>query len=259
MISEKFQILHQLRSLLDYHRLSGVKSYPFSTQVQKFLSVEYQDEQAASTAADRGNTQDTIDIQSRDKYTNKLAAIEEIAEEVRDCRSCSLCQSRVVSVPGVGNSEIKLMIVGGWLTLSQEDKDLVNVFGKEEDLMLARMLEAIHLNRGSVFITNVIKCGIDPSVQPKAENVEVCLSYLHRQIGALSPDIICTMGIIATRAFLKNSRPLSQQRGRFHDYSIEKKRIPLLPTYHPSFLLKNPEMKMATWNDLQLIEKKLTT
>jgi DNA polymerase len=120
------------------------------------------------------------------------------------------------------------------------------------------MLQAIHLSEDEAFVSNIIKCGIDHTVQPKAENIDACVSYLERQIAATSPEIICTMGIAATRTLLHIARPLSQLRGKFYQYHLDKHRsIPLLPTYHPTFLLKNPEMKRATWEDLQLIEKHL--
>ena len=124
--------------------------------------------------------------------------------------------------------------------------------------MLQRMLAAINLSPDDAFISNVIKCGVDASVQPKAENIAACLSYLHRQIAAISPQVICAMGIVAARSILQISQPLSQLRGRFHNYRQgDIRTIPVMATYHPTFLLQNPEMKKATWEDLQAIAKEL--
>jgi DNA polymerase len=124
--------------------------------------------------------------------------------------------------------------------------------------MLARMLAAINLPVAEVFITNVIKCAVPATCQPQAGHVQSCVSYLRRQIAALAPELICTMGMVAARVIVEKSQPLSRLRGRFHDYEVTPGvRIPVLTTYHPSYLLQNPEMKAATWTDLQLLAKQL--
>ena len=124
--------------------------------------------------------------------------------------------------------------------------------------MLARMLAAIHLAPGDVFITNILKCGLSESCQPLAAHIHCCLGYLKRQIAVIAPTVICSMGIIATRALLDLPHSLSQLRGRFHLYTTsDGSQIPLMPTYHPSYLLQAEEMKLKTWEDLQLIKMKL--
>jgi len=259
MSSEKREILHQLRSLLYYHQLTDLGGYPRSSELDAFLNSEYLSEKFKRATVEKRLGETVTDSSPKSSPILPNDAIEEIAEEVRVCRSCDLCQDRVASVPGSGGYQVRLLIVGGWLTASnQEGIDNSCVFGTDEDQMLLRMLNAIHFPEKETFVTNVIKCGITQSVQPKKENVEICVSYLYRQISAILPDVICSMGLIATRALLQSSKPLSQLRGRFHDYRKgDGKTIAIMPTYHPSFLLKNPEMKAATWSDLQLIEKKL--
>lgn len=124
--------------------------------------------------------------------------------------------------------------------------------------MLGRMLEAIHLDPADVFVTNILKCGLPASCQPAANHLHCCLSFLQRQIVAIAPVLLCSMGIIATRALLDMPQSLSQLRGRCHLYTaLDGRQIPLIPTYHPSYLLQAIEMKAETWKDLQLIEQKL--
>ncbi|MFN2354116.1 MAG: uracil-DNA glycosylase, partial [Desulfopila sp.] len=208
--------------------------------------------------------------QSSDQTPPGSSSIQErigdIKEEVIACRKCDLAQRRVVPVSGTGadagDRVVKLLIVGGWLALESAgvaDTDVdAGVFGVEEDTMVARMLKAIHLSTEEAFVTNLIKCGIETTSQPQARHIDACFAYLQRQIAATQPDIICTMGRVSSRALLQVARPLSQLRGRFHDYRLGQDRtIPVMPTYHPTFLLKNPEMKKATWADLQTIQKKL--
>lgn len=124
--------------------------------------------------------------------------------------------------------------------------------------MVTRMMEAIQLQGDDVFVTNILKCGLPESCQPQASHLQCCLGYLRRQIAVIGPEVICSMGIIATRALLGLPQSLSQLRGRFHSYStLDGRQIPVMPTYHPSYLLQAEEMKKETWKDLQLIQKRL--
>ncbi len=261
MFLEKREIIKQVRSLLFYHQQLGLDIYPKADELQEFLGIQPQYEKVKGTYREDNNYEI---IPPKSELSNNIVlelpqrTIDEIAEEIRVCSSCNLCKERILPVPGRGGPNARLLVVGDWLTTpSSEDSNSSSVFGHEEDMMLSRMLKAIHLPDEAAFVTNVIKCGIKTNVQPKKENVESCVSYLYRQMAATTPEIICTMGTIATRALLQSPKPLSQLRGKFHEYKQGEQSIALMPTYHPSFLLKNPEMKMATWNDLQMIEKKL--
>ncbi len=156
---------------------------------------------------------------------------------------------------------MRLLVVGSWL-IGDSDKPLPEEtqFGLEEDRMLFRMLAAINVQPEQAFITNAIKCVVPGSIHPLAENARICLSYLHRQIALLEPESICTMGIMATRALLGLPQPLSQLRGKLHAFQADAGReIPVMATYHPSFLLQNPEMKKAVWLDLQSLGRQMKT
>ena len=97
-----------------------------------------------------------------------------------------------------------------------------------------------------------------PLVSPRLRTCKVVSPYLRRQIVALRPEVICTMGMVTARAVLQKSQPLSKLRGQFHEYMVEKEwTIPVIATYHPTYLLQNPEMKQATWTDLQLLAKRM--
>jgi DNA polymerase len=154
-----------------------------------------------------------------------------------------------------------LLVVGDWLAVPEGLQPPTGcVFGIEQDRMLGKMIDAIKLPRTQVFVTNVIKCGIPASCQPKAEHVRACLPFLHRQIALLQPEMILAMGMIATKALLNRREPLSALRGQLHALVIrDDLKIPLIATYHPTFLLQNPEMKQATWLDLQLLGRQLGT
>ena len=153
------------------------------------------------------------------------------------------------------------MLVGDWLRYPGELSLPGNVqFGVEEDRMVARMLEAIHLEVEKVFVTNTIKGLVPDGCQPTSEDIRACVSYLHRQIALIEPEIICGMGLVAAKALLGGAQPLSRLRGNFHSFTVGTgKQIPVIVTYHPTFLLQNPTMKKAAWADLQSIGKYLKT
>lgn len=254
------QLLHEIRGVLASHQASSIDSYPANEELKSFFETCRQ--QASFTPPN-------IPVQQKEESPAQPVAVTkksdhtglaEIATEVNQCRSCALSKDRSVVMPGKGGSaKIRLFIIGHWLPVSGS-LNSKSVFGVEEDQMLKRMLAAIQLPMEEVFVTNVIKCSVGPGVQPQAEHIAACASYLKRQIIAASPQLICTMGMVATKALLRLSQPLSRLRGRFYQYQAgEGIEIPLLPTYHPGYLLQNPEMKNATWQDLQALQKRLAS
>jgi DNA polymerase len=258
---DKNIFLQSLKSLLYYHHVSGIESYPKNSELAEFLRYSPapappQGVVASPEKPKQGQGAGRRMVAAVEKSPVSLA---EIAEEVAACRACGLHKLRLYPVAGRGPEKVRLMIVGDWLA-SDSDGQLPpgQLFGVEQDLMLARMLAAIHLPPASVFITNVIKCSVPAACQPQAEHVQSCISFLRRQIGVLKPEIICTMGMVAARATLEKSLPLSRLRGRVHWYEVTKEvKIPVVTTYHPTYLLQNPEMKTATWQDLQMLAKEL--
>ncbi len=257
----KIQWLYALRSLLQYHQVLGIEDYPAGETVAGFLAavdLPFSPPQVPVVSA-KAVASPYAAGETAEKPTVEIFA--DIAGEVRSCTDCVLHTRRLFSVPGRGGKRVKLLIVGGWL--SQERGDLLpadSIFGVEEDRMVSRMLAAMGLPPDAAFITNVIKCAVDDDCRPTSEDIHICFSFLQRQVQQLDPAVICTMGIVATRAVLKKNQPLSQLRGKWYSYTVsEGKTIPVVPTYDPTFLLKNPEFKKATWEDLQVIAKHLRT
>ena len=255
---ETVQLLHDIRGVLAYQQASAINQYPRSPELASFLNGCRIQENAGPSSAPvavvkKRPPETVVPLKKSDQ-----GSLVEIASEVAQCKSCALAAHRSCVAAGRGRGErIRLLIIGHWLPVTDQS-DRESVFGKEEDLMLERMLAAIHLPMEEVFVTNVIKCGVGPDIQPQAEHIDACASYLRRQITAVAPELICTMGMVATKALLRLSQPLSRLRGRFYSYQgADGLKIPLLPTFHPGYLLQNPEMKKATWLDLQALEKRL--
>lgn len=176
-----------------------------------------------------------------------VATLEEIRVELGDCRRCDLHKSRTNIVFGAGDPAARLVFVGegpGY----DEDKQGEPFVGAAGQL-LTRIIAAIHLSRSEVYICNVVKCRPPGNRTPSADEISACLPFLERQIESLAPDFICALGATAARALLDTKEPISRLRGRFYDF----RGIRVLPTYHPAFLLRNPDGKRDVWEDMKML------
>lgn len=262
MVIDKIDYLKKLRSLLVYHKAVGIQHYPRNKDIESFC--ELGGPPSAPFAGNKDNFPSQIresDIKAKAETENKDKEVQfsDINNEIAICKACDLYKQRIYPVAGRGGGAVRVLIIGDWLS-SGIDGVLPEgrVLGVDQDQMLSRMLTAIKLVQEDVFITNVIKCAVPASCHPAASHVRCCMSFLRRQIALLAPELICTMGMIAARAVVGRSQSLSQLRGKFHTYETEAGlSIPVISTYHPTYLLQNPEMKKATWADLQLLAKKL--
>jgi len=175
--------------------------------------------------------------------------------EIKDCAKCQLSKTRTNFVFGVGSEESNVMFIG-------------EAPGKEEDLkgepfvgaagkLLNNILEAIKFKRDKVYIANILKCRPPENRDPDPEEIEICQPYLLKQIQIIKPGIICALGRISAQALLKSKLPLNQLRGRFHDFCVDGLPHPIrfLVTYHPAALLRYPQYKKQTWEDVQLLRK----
>lgn len=253
-----------LESLLRYHEEIGLGPVPLNDEIRNFLStrppVPVQaviNSQAVVHDSSSGmSLSQDKEIDSSPQLSFNLS---DILKEVESCHDCDLHEKRICSVPGRGDKPVRLMVIGDWLSIVGSGPPAQDqLFGVQQDQMLFRMLAAMKLPVDEVFITNVIKCGLPEKTQPQALHVKTCVGHLKRQIQVLHPEYICTMGMVAARAVLERSLPLSRLRGKFHNYSLgPEDKIPVLTTYHPSYLLQNPEMKGATWTDLQFLARKM--
>ena len=175
----------------------------------------------------------------------KARKLAEIAAEVAQCRKCALCQSRTNTVPGEGSPNAKLVFVGEAPGYYEDVRGRPFV-GRAGEL-LDKMIEAMRLHRRDVFICNVIKCRPPENRNPTPEEMRACEGYLLRQLEALSPSIIVSLGNLATQCLLATREPISRLRGQWREFHG----IALMPTYHPAYLLRNPGDKRKCWEDLQ--------
>lgn len=173
--------------------------------------------------------------------------MERLREEAFSCRRCELYKTRTKVVFGVGDENATLMFVG---EAPGRDEDLQGEpFVGRAGQLLDRILAAIGLSRDEVYIANVLKCRPPDNRDPLLSEVEACWPFLMRQIELIRPKLICALGRHAAHTLLKTSASLKSLRGRFHSYHG----IKLLVTYHPASLLRNPDLKRPTWEDMKML------
>ena len=171
-------------------------------------------------------------------------------QSIESCNRCELAQSCTQKVPGKGNQQAELLIIG---EAPGHDEDIQGLpFVGRAGQLLDRMLLAIDIDPREVYITNILKCRPPNNRDPKAEEVLACSRFLLAQINLIQPKVIFSVGRISAQNLLRNQIPVGKLRGRQH--ALPGTDIPLLVTYHPAYLLRNPVEKGKVWQDLKALK-----
>jgi DNA polymerase len=222
-MDEKTQeIIADLKSYLEYLKGMGIESLPVSEKLLQKPLTSPAPSVASETLAD-------------------------IRNDLGECRRCKLYRMRKTVVFGEGNPKAALMFVGegpGY----DEDVQGRPFVGKAGQL-LTKIIQSIGLQREDVYIGNIIKCRPPQNRNPEPDEIEACHPFVLRQVQAIQPKIICALGTFAAQTLLKTSAKITALRGKlFHLGGIK-----VIPTYHPAYLLRNPEKKRETWEDMKHI------
>jgi DNA polymerase len=180
-----------------------------------------------------------------------LKTLDEIAERICTTHCCALCRTRTNAVPGTGNPNARLVLIGEGpgATEDAQGKPFVGQAGN----LLNGILEAIEVPRDSVYITNIVKCRPPENRKPLPDEISACIPYLHRQLEIIRPKVILALGGTAAEAMLGVRKSLGELRNKVHTYNG----IPLVVTYHPAALLRNPNWKKPTWDDVRIVRQLL--
>jgi uracil-DNA glycosylase family 4 len=180
-----------------------------------------------------------------------LDTLDAVAEVISGCRKCVLCQTRTNTVPGEGNPRASLMCIGEGPGATEDAKGrpFVGAAGQ----LLDQILGAIDCPRESVYIANIVKCRPPENRKPLPDEATSCLPYLHRQIALVRPKVILALGGTAAEWLLNAKQSLGNLRGKVHRYGD----IPVVVTYHPAALLRNPNWKKPTWDDVRIARQLL--
>jgi DNA polymerase len=174
-----------------------------------------------------------------------------VREELGDCTRCKLSGGRIQIVFGVGNPKAELVFVGE-APGAEEDAQGEPFVGRAGQL-LTKIIEAMGLTREEVYICNIIKCRPPKNRTPEADEILACEPFLLKQLQAIGPKFICALGAPATQTLLQTKESISRLRGKFAEFHG----IPLLPTFHPAYLLRNPSEKKIVWEDMKLLLRRM--
>ena len=169
--------------------------------------------------------------------------------EIKGCMNCALGSTRNNFVFGDGNPDADIMVIGE-APGADEDETGHPFVGRAGQLLTA-ILKAVNFQRKDVFICNILKCRPPQNRKPQSDEVAKCSPYLHRQIEIIQPKIILALGATAANTLLENQSALGDMRGKVHQY----RGVPLIVTFHPAALLRNPNWKAHTWQDIQTVRK----
>ncbi len=179
----------------------------------------------------------------------------ELAEQVKSCQQCTLAKTRINPVFGVGDKNTSLMIIGE-APGAEEDRLGSPFIGRAGEL-LTNMLHAIGITREQTYITNLLKCRPPNNRDPKVEEISQCQKYLIRQIELVNPCVILVLGRISAQHLLGKRASLAQLRRQAH--ILPNNNTPIIVTYHPAYLLRQPKDKRKTWQDLQQLQQYIST
>ena len=193
------------------------------------------------------------DADSGTQCGDRKSRLKELRAFIGDCQRCKLAKHRSRLVFGAGNPDARLMFVG---EAPGKEEDLQGLpFVGDAGMLLTRLIVKMGMRRDDVYIANVIKCRPPMNRDPEEDEIATCRGFIERQIQIIRPQIIMTLGRIALQALMEMPKiRITSARGHFYDY----KGIPLMPTFHPAYLLRNPRDKVLTWADAQKVMARIT-
>jgi uracil-DNA glycosylase family 4 len=223
MDGNRNEVVRDLKAYLEYLKGMGITSLPVSENIPETV------------------------------IRSEILTLAEVRKELGDCKRCKLHRTRRTIVFGEGNEKAALMFIGegpGY----DEDVQGRPFVGKAGQL-LTKIIESIHLPREEVYIANIVKCRPPQNRNPEPDEIQCCNPFLMKQIRVIRPKIICALGTFSAQTLLKTDTKISALRGKIFDLEG----IKVIPTYHPAFLLRNPERKREVWEDMKKIAELIQT
>jgi len=191
-------------------------------------------------------------FQSKDTKINMPDELKELEAICKKCTLCDLSKTRTNIVFGEGNPKAKLMLIGEGPG-EMEDKTGKPFVGRSGKLLTKIIENVLNLKREDLYIANIVKCRPPNNKVPTIEEAQTCKPYLLKQIEIINPEILVCLGKTAFMYLLENDAPISKVRGQIFEYQGRK----VIPTFHPSFLLRNPSAKKESFKDFLLIKAML--
>ena len=225
--SDLKEVMDSIRAYVELDRLSGIDEFFVQPRIGGIDNCMHKPE-----------LESAIDLES-------------LRKEVLNCKRCDLYKTRLNVVFGSGNPKAKLMFIGE-APGGDEDKQGLPFVGRAGQL-LTKIIEAMGLKRSDVYIANILKCRPPNNRAPLPTEILECEENVKKQVEFIKPKVICTLGKFASQTLLRTEVPISALRGKFQDFNGVK----VMPTFHPAYLLRNPNDKKLVWQDMKKIMKEL--
>jgi DNA polymerase len=237
----KTEIAEDIKGILEFYQALGFDTLPISFEVVKRV---YREEKNDSRVVASSVTHDFT--------KSKQAALKALNEEIGDCKRCKLSSGRKNIVFGEGSPDAKIMFIGEGP--GREEDLQARPFVGDAGMLLTRLIEKMGFKREEAYIANIVKCRPPMNRDPEKDEIESCRGFVERQVEIINPQVIISLGRISAQTLIGNTAlKMTAIRGHFFDY----KGIPLMPTFHPAYLLRNPKDKWLTWSDAQKVLEKL--
>jgi len=228
----KTDLLDTLKKSITFYQTLGFENLP--------IQLAISNQQSAIKGVGKGQS-----------MYEKTFLLEKLREEIGDCKRCKLSGKRTNIVFGEGNPDAKIMFIG---EAPGREEDLQGrPFVGDAGMVLTRLINKMGFKREEVYIANIVKCRPPMNRDPEIDEITACRKFLERQIAIIRPIVIMSLGRISTSTLIGNpALKISAVRGKFFEY----KGVPVMPTFHPAYLIRNPKEKWLTWNDaLKVLEK----
>ena len=192
-------------------------------------------------------------LNMKNKEPSKKDLLSMLYKSIVNCKECGLYRTRKNIVLGEGDFNAPIVLIGE--APGRDEDEQGRPFVGAAGQLLTRILNAIKLKREEVYISNILKCRPPNNRTPQESEINSCMPFLTKQIEIIKPRIIVTLGAIATQTLLSSKEPMYTMRGRIFSYPSKKPVLNVVPTYHPAALLRNPNLKVKTWEDVKLVRK----
>jgi uracil-DNA glycosylase family 4 len=242
------EIARELRKALEFYQSLGFEHLPLSSKtisMDVFVKGLDVNKEHISHVSEDALNNNYVSPVSKDQ------ALKELRADIGDCQRCRLSKGRKSIVFGEGNPGADLMFIGEGP--GREEDIQGRPFVGDAGKVLTSLIRKMGLRREDVYIANIIKCRPPSNRDPETDEMDSCGPFLEKQIEIIKPKIIVALGRISSQRLLGTMIPISKLRGKFYSY----KDIPVMPTFHPAYLIRNPKDKWLTWEDAQKVMEKI--
>lgn len=235
MQKQNIEIIKDIKTVLEFYQAMGIERIPVKAVIRD---------------SGVGFSKKT-NPQSPTPNPQKLATLQALRDEIGDCQRCKLSKGRKNIVFGEGSVDAEIMFIGEG---PGEDEDLQGrPFVGKAGQLLTKLIEKMGFKRENVYIGNIVKCRPPGNRDPEEDEISACSPFIKKQADIISPKVIISLGRVSTQTLVGVKIPIGKLRGKFYQFE----NIQLMPTFHPSYLLRNPKDKWLVWEDAQKVLEKI--